>query len=138
HEDVEQAVAVHVTERGPHVGLGLAHAVVGEAARHGLLLERAVALVDPQVIRFAVVGNKDVRPTVAVEVGAENAETRPRRPAEARLQRDVLEPDRAWGGAGGAAPIVIELGDLASERARPAVIKATVPARALLIRHKID
>ena len=42
-EQVLQAVAVHVAQRDAHVGLGLAHAVEGHAARHRLLLEGAVA-----------------------------------------------------------------------------------------------
>ncbi len=47
HEDVEQAVAINVGQGDTHVGLGLAHAVVGEAALHRFFLEGAVALVDP-------------------------------------------------------------------------------------------
>ncbi len=33
------------------------------------ILERAVALVDPQLVRLAVVGDVDVDPPVAVEIG---------------------------------------------------------------------
>src|SRR5438132_1867771 len=71
-EDIEQAIAVHVANGDSHIRLRFAHGFVSDAARHSLLLERAVALVDPQMVRPGVVGYEDVGPAVAVEVGAEN------------------------------------------------------------------
>ncbi len=92
-EEVEQPVAVHVPQGHAHPGLGLTHPVVRDAALHRLLLERPVLLVHPEPVGRAVVGDENVRPAVAVEVGADHAQARPRQPAQARRLGDVLEAD---------------------------------------------
>src|SRR5947209_11507938 len=106
NEQIQQSIAVNVAQGDPHVRLCLSQAVVSEAPEQGFLLERAVALVDPEVVRLAVVGDKDVRPTVAVEIGADDTQARPCQLAKTRFQRHVLETNRLRGRAGNAAQVV--------------------------------
>ena len=47
HEDIEHAVAVHITQGDPHIGLRLARPVIGDAAHHRLVDKGAVLLIDP-------------------------------------------------------------------------------------------
>ena len=65
------AVAVVVAVGDPHVGLGLPLAVEGDAPGGGDVLERAVAPVAPEGVGLGVVGDEDVDPAVAVEVGGQ-------------------------------------------------------------------
>ena len=60
------------------------------------VLEGAVALVHPQLVRLAVVGDVDVDPAVAVEVGGRRrrAPARTRRPASALAVTSVNVPSR--------------------------------------------
>ena len=51
------------------------------------VLEGAVALVDPQLVFLLVVGDEDVDPPVAVEIGGRHAERRPERPRHAGAWR---------------------------------------------------
>jgi len=85
HENVKGAVAVDVTQRHAHAGLCLAQGVIGQAANHRFFFEGAVVLVDPKSIRLSVVSDKDVGPAVAVEVGADDPETRAGYLAQSRL-----------------------------------------------------
>src|SRR5205823_7341582 len=55
-----------------------------EAAPHRLLAEGAVFLIDPEMVGLAVIGHKDVGPTVAVKVGADNTQPRAGGAAESR------------------------------------------------------
>src|SRR5262249_43972780 len=90
-KDIEQTVAVHISDGNSHVGLGSSHGVVGNAAGHGLLLEGAVALVNPEVVGLPIVGDQDIWPTVAVEVGAKYTQARPGTRPETCLFAHVLE-----------------------------------------------
>ena len=82
-------------------------AVHGHARQQRLVLERAgAALVDPQLVRIAVVGDVEVGPAVAVDVGGEDAEPARRRARDARraptrrrtCRRGCCET--AWSGTG--------------------------------------
>ena len=68
-DDVEQAVAVEVTDGDAHAGLGFAIGRVGDAAFDGFVLEGAVALVAIEGGGGGVVGDIDVGPAVVVEIG---------------------------------------------------------------------
>ena len=69
----------------PMLASAVAGAVHRRAGQQRRVLERAVVLVDPQLIRLAVVGDVDVDPAVAVEVGGRDAERRAVRAADERL-----------------------------------------------------
>ena len=53
--------------------------------------ERAVLLIDPELIGLAVVADVDVEPAIAVEVGRRHAQGRAERPADEGRARDVHE-----------------------------------------------
>src|SRR6185295_10392648 len=55
------------------------------------VLERAISLVDPELIRLSVVGDIEIDPPVAVEVRRRHAEPRPVGAANQRARRHVLE-----------------------------------------------
>ena len=65
--------------RHPHPGERLTHYGQRHPVRSGLLGEGAVALVDPQVVRLAVVGHEHVRPPVPVAVEDRDPQSRPGR-----------------------------------------------------------
>ena len=74
HEQLGEAVAVHVLGVDAHAPLDLAGLVRGGAGRSADVLERAVPLVQEQEVGAAVVGDVEVGPAVAVEVGGDDAE----------------------------------------------------------------
>lgn len=80
--EVEEAVAVGIAEGDAHVGGRLPHGVISHAAHHRLLLESAVLLVDPQVVRLAVVGDEEVGPVIAVQVGGDDPQPGPGKPPQ--------------------------------------------------------
>ena len=84
HEQVLVAVVVEVAGVHPHARLGHAHLAERRAGEQAGVAERAVALVDPEQVVRAVVGDVDVDPPVAVEVGGGHAEGRPETAADER------------------------------------------------------
>src|SRR5207248_8683911 len=93
HEDVEKALANNVPKSNPHVGLCLPQTIEGQAAHGGFFLERPVFLVDPQVVRLFIVGDKNIGPAVAIEIGADYPESWTRKLAKSRFQGYVFETD---------------------------------------------
>src|SRR5262249_11960390 len=125
--EVEKTVAVHVTKGDAHVRLGPSHRVDGHAAPDGLLLERAILLIDPQVIGGAVVGDEEIGPAIAVEVRAPDSEAWPRLTAQPGRLRHVLEADPAFGVPESAA-VAEKAGDPAPEGFRGTVIGLVLAA----------
>ena len=76
-EQILVAVVVGVAGVHAHAGLGLAVGAERGARQQPEVLERAVLLVHPQQVRLAVVGDVEVDPAVAVEVGGRHAQRRP-------------------------------------------------------------
>ena len=74
-DDVEEAVAIEVSDGDAHAGLGLAIGRVGDAGFDGHILECAVLLVLVEGGGGGVVGDVDVGPAVVVEVGDADAES---------------------------------------------------------------
>ncbi len=72
--DVEQAIAVVVTDGNAHAGLRLAVRGVGDAGLNGLVFEGAILLVLVVGCRRRVVGDIDVGPAIVVEIRYRNAE----------------------------------------------------------------
>src|SRR5690242_19803201 len=93
HEYIEQTIAIHVADGDTHVRLRLAHGVASDAPHGGFLAERAVALIDPEMVRFAVIGNEDIRPAVAVEIRTEDSKPGAGETAQSGLHCDIFEPD---------------------------------------------
>ena len=91
HEEVVVAVGVEVAQIDPHARLAAPRAVHGHAVQQGAVGEGPVLLVDPQLVGLAVVGHVDVEPTVAAEIGGQDAEGRPVLAPRAGAGRHVLE-----------------------------------------------
>ena len=91
HEEVFVAVAVEVAGGHPHAGLSFPVGGQCDPREQRRFLERAVTLIDPQQIGFAVVGHVDVDPSVAVEIRRHDAECRPEFSADERLRAHVGE-----------------------------------------------
>src|SRR6185437_939555 len=126
HEQVEEAVAVHVAHRNAHVRFRLSHRVESDTARESLLLENAVLLINPQVIGFAIVGHEDVRPTIAIEVGAQHAERRTTRAFKPRRSGYVLKANPWRLAAVGTTEVVIKVSGDAGKAPGMAKIECAV------------
>ena len=74
HEQVLVPVEVDVNGIHAHAGLGHAVGVDCRARQRSGIGQGTVAPVQPQVVLLAVVGDVDVHPPVAVEVGGDHAE----------------------------------------------------------------
>ena len=90
-EQVFIAVVVEVAGVHPHAGFGLA--LVGQrgAGHQGVVTKGAVALVDPQQVLLAIVGDENIHPPVAVVVGGGDAQRRPECAADQRRRADIDE-----------------------------------------------
>ena len=100
-DDVEEAVAVEVSDGNAHAGLGLAVGRVGDAGLDGDVFEGAVLLVLVEGGGGGVVGDVDVGPAIVVEVGDADAEA---------IGADGVEDARFFGdvGEGAVAIVVVE------------------------------
>ena len=81
-EQILVLVTVDVAEIDAHASLGLSHPVDRHARQQRLVRERArSALVDPELIRIAVVGHVEVEPAIVVVVRGQDTESARRGPA---------------------------------------------------------
>src|SRR5207248_2500400 len=90
HEQIRAAAAAQIAERDPHIRLRVAYGVVRDVRDQCSFLERAVALIDPEVICPPVVRNEDVDPAVAVEIRADDSQSAAWLRAQTALGRNVL------------------------------------------------
>ena len=119
HEQVAEPLTIDVPIRHSHIALGPKAGVTGHAAYDGLLLERAVFLVDPQVVGLGVIGHENVGPAIAVEIGTEDAEAGSWRPCQPGGDRAVFKSEPFPGGV--ATPVAVKTRDRSGENARIAV-----------------
>ena len=85
------AIVLHIVDRDAHPRLGQAIHAVRNARFERRLAKRAVALIEPQLVRRRVIGHIDVCTPIAVEIRAHYAKPRPIRPVDPLSFRDVLE-----------------------------------------------
>src|ERR1017187_10686407 len=74
-EDVDPAIVVIVADIGAHGGDGGTVVVVSDFVGQPFFFKSAVPLVDEQEIAFSIVRNKDIQPTVMVEIRDPDAHT---------------------------------------------------------------
>ena len=108
------AVVVEVARVDAHAGFRIALAVHGGAVEERHVLEPAVLLVHPELVRHAVVADVDVEPAVVVEVGRRHAERRAVRASLERLSRDIDERT--------VPPIAVQLARLGTVTVRRTVV----------------
>ena len=77
HEKVLVAVAVEVGCIDAHARLGAPHVVESDAGQQRLVVEPASSVVDPKLVRVAVVGHVEVGPAVGVEIGGNDSQSGP-------------------------------------------------------------
>ena len=94
NEQVELAVAVHITHLRPHGPPRITVRPVRHVGQQGILDKLPVALVLEEVVLHGVVGHKQVPPTVFVEVDDANTHRVAGIIRQARLLRHVLETVR--------------------------------------------
>ena len=99
-EEVGRPVAVEVVGDDPHAGGRPPRAVQGDAGGHARLLEPEAAAVEEEEVGREVVGDEEVEPAVAVEVGD--------RQAEAAAVGGGVDPGLAADVGEGAVPVVAE------------------------------
>src|SRR5206468_998533 len=87
--DVLVSVGVEVADGDAHAALGQSLGVEGGSREQALLLERAASAVEPELVGGAVVGDVEVEPAVAVEVGGHDAEPGTERLRDAGRLGDV-------------------------------------------------
>src|SRR5262249_3779841 len=75
-----------------HPGLGQTIFTICGARFQTGLAKCSVALIDPDVILGSIIGNEQVRPPVAVQIGGNNSETWAERLIDSRADRDIAEP----------------------------------------------
>src|SRR3989454_7145020 len=90
-QDVLIPVIVKIARSHTHAGLRHALGVVGSSRQQAPLLERTISLVDPEVSGGAVIGDVNVRPTIAVEVGADDSEAGPDGGSDSSGFGDIFE-----------------------------------------------
>src|SRR5205814_3575734 len=88
-DEIVVAVVVEITGVHAHARLRFAFGAQGGARQQGGVLERAVSLVDPELVRQTVVRDVDVDPAVAVEVCGGYSKRGPELARDARGSRDV-------------------------------------------------
>ena len=91
NEQVLVAVVVEVAEVHSHVRLGFSGFTERHAPQRRQVPERAIALVDPELVLLLIVRDEDVDPSVPVHVGSRHPERRAERARHARGCRHVSE-----------------------------------------------
>src|SRR6185503_3333912 len=81
---IKQPVPVHIADGRAHVGRDGTHRVISQAAGHRLFEERSIALVNKKPVGLTVIRDKNVRPPIPIEVGAENSQGRSSPPGQPR------------------------------------------------------
>ena len=115
--DIEQAIAIDITEIDSHSRLGITSTAVGCSGEEGDLFEGAIAPIAKQVIGLRVVGHIEIRPLIVVQISKDNTESRP---VCCGPQPSLRAPHgRAWDGDGDEALAVLEeqYGQVAPEEA---------------------
>jgi hypothetical protein len=131
-EQIECAVAIHVRNADSHIACSLAHRIEGHSARDRFIAERAVPLIHPEPVRFAIIGDEDVGPAVAFEVRANHAESWPGENCQSACGGHIFK--RHPGTL--ASAVVVKLGDGPRRKGlRPAIVVLAgfVEARAIRI-----
>ena len=95
-EDIFTAVAVKISRIYAHTRLRHAIAVDGSSSDERFVLECAVFLVDPELVRVSVVGDVNIHPTVTIEVGGDHAQSVTKLVRDACGCGDVLESSVAF------------------------------------------
>src|SRR5437016_14187921 len=73
-KDVFSSVRVKVSGINTHASLSFAVSVEGGAGQKRFILEGAVLLIDPELVRIAIVSNVDIRPAITIKIGGDQAQ----------------------------------------------------------------
>ena len=68
HEQVVITVSIKISGIQPHTGFSAAVVIESHAGQQRTILKTTILLIDPQLVRFAVVGYIDIHPSIHVEV----------------------------------------------------------------------
>ena len=88
-EDVLVSIIVDVGRAHPHARFNDPGLVVGDACQKGRFPKCPVALIQPQLIGCAVVGDVDVDAPIGIKIGAGDSQTGSRCPSNARPSGNV-------------------------------------------------
>ena len=124
-EEVLVAVVVEVAGVDSHVGLGVAARAERRSRGQRAVVEGAVAPVHPQLVLALIVGDEEIEPAVAVEIGRCRAEGRPELAAHPGRRGHVLED--------AVPPVAVEQVGLRPARLRRAVVGCAGPVVALRV-----
>ena len=128
HEQIFGPVAVEVSGGDAHAAFGVAGGVDRGARQQPFVDERAVVMVDPELVRRGVVRDVDVGPAVPVVIAGRDAEPGAERPGDSR-----------WFGDVGEAPVAVVVeqpGGDRTVRARAAVVARADGVVADLVRRR--
>ena len=92
HEQVVVAVGVEVARVDPHAPLGVPVPIDRHPGQPCAVQKGAIPLIEPKLVGLAIVGDVQILPPVAVEVGRDHPQRRPVLPAPQRVGRHVREP----------------------------------------------
>src|ERR1700730_1356444 len=96
YEDIFIAAAVKISRISAHPRLRHTIAVDGDSSEERFVLECAVFLVDPELVRVSVVGDVNIHPPVTVEVGSDHTQSVTELVRDACGGGDVLESSVAF------------------------------------------
>src|SRR5258705_62790 len=91
NKNIEEPVAIHISERNAHVRHGGAKLGVRDATLCGFFIEGPIPLIDIKTIGHAVVRDENVRPMISIEVSTKNPQACARSLCQAGDNSHVLE-----------------------------------------------
>src|SRR4051812_17196585 len=90
-KQIGQSVTIEVRKRHAHISGRGSHGVVSYSTLSRFIHESAVMPVDEKTVRSTVVSTKDIRPSIAVKIRANDSESRPGWTENAARLRDIYE-----------------------------------------------
>ena len=91
HKQIESTITIEILVDDPHVRLGLSHLINRNTTQHPLFPKSPILLLNPEMIRLHVVGNKKVRAFILIKVGTDESQSAPRGRCQTTGHRDIFK-----------------------------------------------
>src|SRR4051812_26308212 len=91
HEEIGEPVPINVPFSYTHITLWLTSGVERQSTQHTLFHKSTILRVNPGPIGSSIISDKDVNPTIAVQIGTQDSQPWPRRLAESGLIRSIFK-----------------------------------------------
>ena len=74
YKQIWMRIAIDIADSDAHAAFGLSVSVKRKSMQYGFLSKSTIGLIDPEMVRFAIVCNKKIRPPVPRQIKTHNAE----------------------------------------------------------------